>query len=162
MQNRFKNIQILLIIGICFSILVLPSYFRCTNASTTRFSSSDLFFENPDQENGLPDTSEKELKVFGPTSFVSVSLLGTRFSKQSSCFLSPGLTIHPETSVLRCWEDRADFFLNYPLRPRRHSNESLGLSTMSIFVFISFRPYFRNRRHTLSLQEKSSNQWMRS
>ena len=38
-----------------------------TNFSKTKFASSDLYFENPDQEFGLPDSRENELKVFGPS-----------------------------------------------------------------------------------------------
>jgi hypothetical protein len=89
------------VIAICFSILAIPAYLRCTRLSQTKFVSSDLSFENPDQEEGLPD-GEKELKVFGPTAFFTLFLLGTNLSEQSSHLFSRALSLRQSTFVLRC------------------------------------------------------------
>jgi hypothetical protein len=101
MEKRFKRIHIFLVIAICFSILAIPAYLRCTQLSQTKFVSSDLSFENPDQEEGLPD-SGKELKVFGPTAFFTLFLLGINLSEQSSHLFSPALSLRQGAFVLRC------------------------------------------------------------
>ena len=102
MKKRFKSIQIPLVIIICLFILALPAYLRFTNSSGSKFASSDLFFENPDQENGLPDNGENELKVFGPTAFFTILLLGTNLSEQPSHLFSRALSFRQKTSILRC------------------------------------------------------------
>jgi hypothetical protein len=102
MKQRFKNIQILLIIAICFSILALPSYLSCANFSPAKFAPSELFFENPDHENGLPDSGESELKVSGPAAFLTVLLLDTSLSKFPSHSDFRALSLCQETSILRC------------------------------------------------------------
>jgi hypothetical protein len=101
MKKRLKIIQIFLVIPISLFILALPAYLRCTNLSATKFASSDLGFENPDQENGLPD-NENELKVFRPAAFFTIFLLGTNLSEQSSHFFSQTLSLCQKTFVLRC------------------------------------------------------------
>ena len=101
MKKRFKSIQIFLVIAISLFILAFPAYLRCTNLSETKFASSDLGFENPDQENGLPD-NENELKVFGPTAFFTIFLLGTNLFEQSSHLFSQALSLRQKTFVLRC------------------------------------------------------------
>jgi hypothetical protein len=101
MKKRFKRIQIFLIIAICFFILAFPAYLRCTQLSQTKFISSDLSFENPDQEEGLPD-NEKELKVYGPSAFLTLFLLGTNLFEQSSHLFSQVLSLRKKTIFLRC------------------------------------------------------------
>jgi hypothetical protein len=101
MKKRFKSIQILLVMVISFFILALPGYLRSTNWSETKVASSDLGFENPSQENGLPD-NETELKVFGQTAFFPVFLLGTNLSEQSSHLSCQAFSLHQKTFVLRC------------------------------------------------------------
>ena len=86
---------------ICFFILALPGYLRSTSLSETKFASSDLGFENPSQENGLPD-NENELKVFGQTAFFPLFLLDTNLSEQSSHLFSQTFSLHQKTFVLRC------------------------------------------------------------
>ncbi len=102
MKKRSKIIQILLVIVICFFISALPAYLGCTNFSGIKFASSDLFFENPNQENGLPDSGKNELKVFGATAFFTMFLLGINLSEQSSHLHFRGLSLRHKTSVLRC------------------------------------------------------------
>jgi len=101
MKKRFKSIQIFLVIAISLFILALPAYFRCTSFSETKFVSCDLSFENPDQEGGLPD-NENELKVFGPTAFFTIFLLGTNLFEQSSPLFSQALSLCQKTFILRC------------------------------------------------------------
>jgi hypothetical protein len=101
MERRFERIQIILVIAICIFILAFPAYLLCTRLSQTRFVSSDLSFENPDQGEGLPD-NEKELKVFGPTAFFTLFLLGANLFEQSSHLFSQALSLRQKTFVLRC------------------------------------------------------------
>lgn len=101
MKKRFKSIEIFLVIAISLFILGLPAYLRCTNLSETKFVSSDLSFENPDQENGLPD-NETELKIFGPTAFFTMFLLDTNLFDQSSHLFCQVLSARQKTFVLRC------------------------------------------------------------
>jgi len=101
MKKRFKSIQIFLVIAISLFVLALPAYLRCTHLSQTKFVSSDLSFESPDQEEGLPD-NEKELKVFGPNAFPTLFVLATNLFDQSSHLFSPALSLRQRIVVLRC------------------------------------------------------------
>jgi|GEM_PF-347301 hypothetical protein len=101
MKKRFKRIQIFLALTISLFILAFPAYLRCTQLSQTKFVSSDLSFENLDQEEGLPD-NEKELKVFGPTAFLVICVSGTNLFEQSLHLFSHTLSLRHKTSVLRC------------------------------------------------------------
>jgi len=101
MKKRFKGIQIFLAISISLFILALPAYLRCTNLSQTKFISSDLSFENPGQEEGLPN-NENELKVWGPNAFFIKFLLGINVSEQPSHLFHPSLSLHQRAFVLRC------------------------------------------------------------
>jgi hypothetical protein len=100
MKKRFKRIQIFLALTISLFILAFPAYLRCTQLSQTKFVSSDLSFENLDQDEGLPD-NEKELKVFGPTAF-NICVSGTNLFEQSLHLFSHTLSLRHKTSVLRC------------------------------------------------------------
>jgi len=101
MKKRFKRIQFILVIAICLFILALPAYLRCTKLSQTKLVSSDLSFENPDQEEGLPD-NEKELKVYGPSALLIIFHLGTHLFDQSSQLFFRTLPLHQRTVLLRC------------------------------------------------------------
>ena len=101
MKKRFKNIQIFLVMAISLFILALPAFLRCTYLSQTKFVSSDLGFENPGQEEGLPD-NEKELKVYGPSAFPSILVLNTDLFEQSSYMFPQVLSLHQRIVVLRC------------------------------------------------------------
>ena len=102
MRERIKRIQIPLVIAICLFVMALPAYLRCADSSVTKFASSDLFFQNPDQENGLPDGGKSELKVLGLIAFFTIFLLGTHLSKECSHLFSRPLSLIQKTSVLRC------------------------------------------------------------
>ena len=101
MKKRFKSIQMFLVIAISLFILALPAYLRCTNLSETKFASSDLSFEKPDQENG-PSDYGNELKVFGPTALSITFLPGTNLFEQSSHSFSQALSLHQKTFVPLC------------------------------------------------------------
>ncbi len=101
MGKRFKSIQILLVIAISLFVLALPAYLRCTQLSQTKFVSSDLGFENPVQEMGMPD-NEKELKVYGLTTLFIIILLGTNLFELSFHFFPQALSLRQRIVVLRC------------------------------------------------------------
>lgn len=101
MKERFKRIQIFLVITISLFILALPAYLRCTMLSQAKFISSDLSFENPDQEEGLPDNG-KGSKVLGPTALFIIFPLGANLFEQSSHLFSHTLSLRQRTFVLRC------------------------------------------------------------
>jgi hypothetical protein len=101
MKKRFKRIQIFLALTISLFILAFPAYLRCTKLSQAKFISSDLSFENLDQEEGLPD-NEKELKIFRPTAFLVIFVSGTNLFEQSSHLFFNTLSPRHKTSVLRC------------------------------------------------------------
>jgi len=101
MKKGFKNIRIFLVIAISLFLLALPAYHRCTNFSKTKFVSFDLSFENPEQENGLPD-NENELKVFGPAAFFTIFLLGINLFEEPSRLFSRAISLLQENSVLLC------------------------------------------------------------
>jgi flagellar basal body-associated protein FliL len=101
MKKRFKSLQISLVVAISVLILALPAYLRCTNLSEAKSASSDLSFENPDQANEPPD-SENELKVFRPTPFFTIFLLGTNLFEHSSHLFSQALSLRQKNFFLRC------------------------------------------------------------
>jgi len=101
MKKRFRGIKIFLVIAISLFILALPAYLRCTHLSQIKFVSSDLAFENPVQEEGVPD-NQKELKVYGPITLLIMFLLGTNLF-QRSCHLFPQASSPQQRIiVLRC------------------------------------------------------------
>jgi hypothetical protein len=101
MKRVLKGIPIFLVIALSLFILAFPAYLRCTQLSQFRFVSSDLSFENPVQEEGLPD-NEKESKVYGSSApFIILHLPANHF-EQSSYPLSHTLSLHQKRFVLRC------------------------------------------------------------
>ena len=101
MKKRFKAPQIFLVIAISFFVLTLPAYLSCTKLSEANFVSSDLSFENPDQQNELSDY-ENEPEVSGPSAFSIIFLQGTNLFKHSSHSFSQALSLHQKTFVLLC------------------------------------------------------------
>ena len=98
MGKRF--IQILVIVTALF-ILLFPAYLRCLNLAEVDLSSTDLSFENPDQDDQLFDQQDgSRAFVLGGTSipfFPGVNLFGQlpRFSFQTA-------SLDQKTFVLRC------------------------------------------------------------
>jgi hypothetical protein len=101
MKKRFKSKQIFLVMVISVFILALPAYLRCINLSEAKFLSTDLSFENPDQENGPPD-NENGLKVFGPSAFFITFFLGAYLFEQPSHFFPQLFSLHHQAFRLRC------------------------------------------------------------
>jgi hypothetical protein len=101
MKERFKGIQIFLVIAISLFILAFPVYLRCNELSQIKFIRSDLSFEDPDQEEELSN-KEKELKGFVPTAFITVFLLGIKLLDPSSHLFPLSLSLRQETLILRC------------------------------------------------------------
>ena len=101
MKKRSKRIQIFLGIAISFFILALPAYLRCTQILQCKFVSSDLGFESPDREEGLPD-NEKELRVFGQGAFPINFLVSISLFEQSFYLLPQALSLRQRIIVLRC------------------------------------------------------------
>ena len=101
MKKRFKGIQIVLIIAISLFILAFPAYLRCTHLSQIKFVSSDLGFENPAQEEGVPD-KEKELKAYGLITPLIIFLLDTHLFELSFHLFPQTLSLRQRIVVLRC------------------------------------------------------------
>ena len=101
MKKRPKWIHIFQVMAISVFILAHPVYLRCTQLSETKFVSSDLSFENPDQEEELPN-KEKQLNGFVPTAFLTVFLLGIKLLDPSSHLFPLPLSLRQETLILRC------------------------------------------------------------
>jgi len=101
MEKRYRRIERLLAIAICFSILAFPACLRGNKLLQTKFIPSDLSFENLDQEGGLPD-HEKEVKVFRPTVFPQLFLLGAPVFEQSFQSFSHTRSPRQDNLVLRC------------------------------------------------------------
>jgi len=87
--------------AISLFILVLPAYLHCAQPSQTKFLSSDLSFENPDEKEGLPD-NEKEWKGYGPSTLLIMFLLGSNPIEQSCDLFSQVLSPSQRIVILRC------------------------------------------------------------
>ncbi len=101
MERRLRRIQIFLVIAISLLFLSLPTYLYCANLSQTKSVSSDLTFENQDQEEGLVD-NEKELQVYGSSALLIMFDLGTNLFGQSFHLFSKTLSLDQKPFVLRC------------------------------------------------------------
>jgi hypothetical protein len=102
MKERIRKIQTPLVIAICLFVMTLPAYLHCTDFPVARFASSDLFFQSPDQENGLFDSGKNESKVFGLIAFFTIFFLATHLSSECSHLFSCPLSLLQKTSPLRC------------------------------------------------------------
>ena len=101
MKTSFKRVHIFLPVAISLFVLAVPVYLRCAHLPQTKFVSCDLSFENSDQEEGLPD-NEKELKVYGLGTFLTVFLFGTNFFYLSFHLFPQVLSLRERIAVLRC------------------------------------------------------------
>jgi hypothetical protein len=98
---RSKSIQILLAIAISSFIVVFPAYLRYNDLSETDLSSTDLIFENPDQDDQLNDQQHESDGVL--LSLLSVTFLpSTHLLNPFSPLLAPDISTHCKTSILRC------------------------------------------------------------
>jgi hypothetical protein len=101
MKKRFKRIQIFLVITISAFILVFPAYLRCSNLAGAKLLSTDLSFENPDQEDVFSD-QQNQSKAFVSIVFPIELFPGTNLFEQSSHLLSQASSLDQNTFVLRC------------------------------------------------------------
>jgi hypothetical protein len=98
--GRLKHIHLVLMLGISLFIPLFLGYSLYVDLSETVFLSSDMSFEDPDDED--LSTCQNEFKVFVPTVSSNPLLTGTHFGKGFSLLSSP-LTSHTQiTPVLRC------------------------------------------------------------
>jgi hypothetical protein len=99
-MGQLKHIHFVLTVGISLFIPLFLAYSLYVDLSGTVLLSSDMSFEDPDDED--LSTCQNEFKVFVPTVSFNPLLTGTHFGKGSSLFSSP-LTSHTQiTPVLRC------------------------------------------------------------
>jgi hypothetical protein len=101
MKRKFKRIQIFLVISISFSFPVFSTYFHYNDLAEANFLSTNLYYQNLDQENLLA-AYQSELKVFGSSSFFNGFLLATHLFSQSSHFFCHVLSLDQKTLILRC------------------------------------------------------------
>jgi len=98
--GRLKHFHLLLTLGISLFIALFPAYSLCIALSGAVLFSSDMSFEDPDDED--LSACQNELKAFVPEVSSNLLLPWTYFGEKSSFFSSP-LTSHNQiTSVLRC------------------------------------------------------------
>jgi len=96
-----KLIQISLVIVICAFTLVYPAYLRCSNLAGAKFLSTDLGFENPDQEDVFFG-QQNESQAFVSIVFLIKLPPGTNLFNQISRFRSLTSFLDQKTSILRC------------------------------------------------------------
>ena len=101
MNHRHKGVQDFLIVVASLLILIFPAYLRCNQLSQIKLVSSDIGFENPVQENGVPD-DQKELKVYGATSFLVIFLSVTNLFERSFHFFFQSASLFQRIVVFRC------------------------------------------------------------
>jgi hypothetical protein len=99
-MGRLKHIHFVLIIGISLFIPIFLAYTLYVDLSGTVLLSSDMSFEDPDDED--LSTCQNEFKVFVPTVSSNPLLTETYFGKGSSLFSSPLTSYTQITPVLRC------------------------------------------------------------
>ena len=100
MKKTFEGTQIFLFIAVSFFILALPAYLHYNQLPQIKFVSSDLSFENPNQEEGLAN-SERELKVYGSSAFLIVFHPATHLFEHAP-HLFQALSLQQRIIILRC------------------------------------------------------------
>jgi hypothetical protein len=96
-----KLIQISLVIVICAFTLVFPAYLSCSNLAGAKLLSTDLSFENPDQEDVFFG-QQNESNTFASIVFLIKLPPGTNLFDQISRFCSLTSFLDQKTSILRC------------------------------------------------------------
>jgi hypothetical protein len=96
-----KLVQIFLVIVISTFTLVFPAYLRCSNLAGAKLLSTDLSFENRDQEDVFSDQHNQS------NAFVSIVFLiklppETNLFDQISRFCLLPSFLDQKTSILRC------------------------------------------------------------
>ncbi len=96
-----KLIQISLVIVICAFTLVFPACLRCSNLAGGKLLSTDLSFENPDQED-IFFGQQNESQAFVSIVFLIKLPPGTNLFDLISHFCSLTSFLDQKTSILRC------------------------------------------------------------
>ena len=91
----------MLFIAISAFLLAHSAYLYSIHLSQIEPISSDMAFENQDQEERLPD-SEKGLKMYGSSALLIIFRLGTNLPERSSHLFSQTLSLGQNPFVLRC------------------------------------------------------------
>ena len=99
-MGRLKHIHFVLMVGISLFIPLFLAYSLYVDLSGTVLLSSDMSFEDPDDED--LSTCRNEFKAFVPTVISGTLLAGTHFRSESSFFSSPLTSYTQITPVLRC------------------------------------------------------------
>ena len=96
-----KPFQIFLVIVICTITLVFPSYLRSSNVAGAKSVSTDLSFENPDQDD-LFSGQRNQSKTCVSTVLPIKLLPETNLFCQISRFCSLTSLLNQKTLTLRC------------------------------------------------------------
>ncbi len=99
-MGRLKHIHFVLMLGISLLIPLLLSYSIYVDLSGTALLSSDVSFEDPDDESS--STWQNEFKVFLPPVSSNPLLAWTHLDRGSSLFSSPLTSDTQITPILRC------------------------------------------------------------
>ena len=99
-MGRLKHIHLVLMLGISLFIPILLAYSLYFDLSGTVLLSSDMSFEDPEDED--LSTCQNEFKVFVPAVSSNSLLPWTHFGRGSSLFSSPLTSYTQITPVLRC------------------------------------------------------------
>jgi hypothetical protein len=95
-----RHTQIAVIVITLF-ILLFPAYLRCSNLAEANLFSTDLSFENPDQDDQFVD-QQNESKAFALSVFPIICLPGINLSKQLPRFSFQTASFDQKLFVLRC------------------------------------------------------------
>jgi hypothetical protein len=97
-----NRIQTFLPIVISFVILGFPFYPRSSNFTEANHSSTDLGFENPDQDDQFVDQQQDGSKAFVLTFFPFGFLPEADVFNHSPYFFSQTPSLNQENLILRC------------------------------------------------------------
>jgi hypothetical protein len=98
--GRLKHIHLVLLLGISLFIPLFLAYSLYVDLSGTVLLSSDMSFEDSEDED--LSSCQNEFKVFVPTVTSNPLPPWTHFGKGSSLFSSPLTSYNQITPVLRC------------------------------------------------------------
>jgi hypothetical protein len=93
--------QIFLVIAAFAFILIFPAYSCCSNLAGVKLLSTDLSFENPDQDDIFSD-QHNQLKAFVSSVFTIKLLPKTIPFDQISRFWLQTASLDQKTLILRC------------------------------------------------------------
>jgi hypothetical protein len=99
---RTRLIQAFLVIAISSFILIFPAYLRCSNLAEVNLFSTDLSFENSDQDDQLLDQHQDESKALVVSAFSIIFLPGTNPFEQIPRFFLLTSFLDQTTLILRC------------------------------------------------------------